>query len=82
MCAHPHKRVSMHFIKLFLITGMLTLFPSLNAGIYLEKPINFNPKAAVVGCCYLHYQDKILLLHRQDSKAEGNRWVIPGGKLD
>ncbi len=72
----------MHFIKLFLITGMLTLFPSLNAGIYLEKPINFNPKAAVVGCCYLHYQDKILLLHRQDSKAEGNRWGIPGGKLD
>lgn len=52
------------------------------AGIYLEKPVDFHPKAATVGCCFLHYQDKILLLHRQDGKAEGNRWGIPGGKLN
>ena len=60
----------------------LLLTASLQASVYLEKPTDFNPKAEVVGCCYLHYQDKILLLHRQDHKAEGNRWGIPGGKLN
>lgn len=55
---------------------------ALHAGIYLEKPDSFHPKHAIVGCCYLHHQDKILLLHRQDSKPEGNRWGIPGGKLN
>jgi 8-oxo-dGTP pyrophosphatase MutT (NUDIX family) len=70
------------YIKSFLAVAGLSFFTSLNAGVYLEKPNNFNPKAAIVGCCYLHYQDKILLLHRQDSKAEGNHWGIPGGKLD
>ena len=69
----------MKFLKyLFPIATYL----SLHAGVYLEKPDHFNPKAAVVGCCYLHYQDKILLLHRQDYKSEGNRWGIPGGKLN
>lgn len=53
----------------------------LQAGIYLEKPEGFSKRAATVACCYLHYRDKILLLHRQDHKAEGNRWGIPGGKL-
>jgi len=55
---------------------------SLQAGIYMEKPPHFHPKFAIVGCCYLHYQDKILLLHRQDAKPEGNCWGIPGGKLN
>lgn len=55
---------------------------TLNAGVYLEKPAHFHPKPAIVGCCHIHYQDKILLLHRQDSKPEGNRWGIPGGKLN
>lgn len=71
-------------MKYFNILSVIVTFlflPLLNASIYLEKPDNFNPKAAVVGCCYLHYQDKILLLHRQDAKTEGNRWGIPGGKL-
>jgi 8-oxo-dGTP diphosphatase len=70
----------MLFFKRFLII-CLALIASLNAGVYLEKPADFNPKAATVGCCFLHYQDKILILHRQDYKAEGNSWAIPGGKL-
>ena len=69
----------MQFLKcsLFLLCCL-----ALHAGVYLEKPEHFHPKAAIVGCCYLHYQDKILLLHRHDNKAEGNRWGIPGGKLN
>ncbi len=65
-----------------LTAFFILLAISLNASVYLEKPADFNPKAEVVGCCYLHYQDKILLLHRQDFKSEGNRWGIPGGKLN
>ena len=67
-----------------MITGLFLLFlltSHLDGGVYLEKPEDFNPKYTVVGCCYLHYQDKILLLHRRDNKAEGNRWGIPGGKI-
>lgn len=70
-----------HIIKL-ACTAVLVFLQSLSAGIYLEKPEDFHSKAAVVGCCFMHYQDKILLLHRQDGKAEGNRWGIPGGKLN
>lgn len=69
-------------MKKWLTICSLTLNMALHGGIYLEKPPGFNTKAGVVGCCYLHYQDKILLLHRQDLKAEGNRWGIPGGKID
>jgi 8-oxo-dGTP pyrophosphatase MutT (NUDIX family) len=66
-----------------ILALFISLFcSSLQAGIYLEKPADFHPRAAIVGCCFLHYQDKILLLHRQDGKAEGNRWGIPGGKLN
>jgi 8-oxo-dGTP pyrophosphatase MutT (NUDIX family) len=58
------------------------LIPSLHGVVYLKRPEDFNPKHSVVACCYLHYQDKILLLHRRDNKAEGNRWGIPGGKVN
>lgn len=61
---------------------LLACFSSLSGGIYLEVPANFDPNANIVGCCFLHYQDKILLLHRKDGKAEGNKWGIPGGKLN
>lgn len=69
-------------MKIIFSILALCFFTSISAGVYLEKPENFHPKPAIVGCCYLHYQDKILLLHRQDSKPEGNRWGIPGGKLN
>lgn len=72
----------MHYVKLFFLLVMFQITTTLHAGIYLEKPADFHPKAAIVGCCFLHYQDKILILHRQDRKAEGNRWGIPGGKLN
>lgn len=70
------------FKTFFLGLWFSVTFLSLEAGIYLEKPVDFHAKAATVGCCFLHYQDKILLLHRQDAKPEGNRWGIPGGKLN
>ena len=49
--------------------------------IFINKPKDFHPKVEVVGC-FLEYQDKILLLHRQENKSQGNLWGIPGGKLE
>lgn len=72
----------MKWLQMFCFVALLTALPALHAVIFLEKPADFNPKAEIVGCCYLHYQDKILILHRQDTKSEGNRWGIPGGKLN
>lgn len=49
--------------------------------IYKDKPREFNPAAEVVGC-FIQYEQKILLLHRQDYKPEGNTWGMPAGKVD
>jgi len=49
--------------------------------IYKEIPENFNPKFEVVSC-YLEHDGNILLLHRNDTKPEGNTWGLPAGKLD
>ncbi len=49
--------------------------------IYTEKPEGFNSKFEVVGCFFEH-DGKLLLLHRKDTKPEGNTWCVPGGKVD
>jgi len=49
--------------------------------IYREKPRDFNSKFNVVSC-FVEYDRKILLLHRQDHKPEGNTWCVPAGKVD
>ncbi|HEV8051591.1 MAG TPA: NUDIX hydrolase [Parachlamydiaceae bacterium] len=72
----------MQTIKLWCVFFVLFLHGAAFAGIFLEKPKDFHPKPAIVGGCFLHHKDEILLLHRQNSKAEGNRWGIPGGKLN
>jgi 8-oxo-dGTP pyrophosphatase MutT (NUDIX family) len=35
----------------------------------------------VVGC-FLEYDGRFLLLHRQHYKPDGNTWGLPGGKVD
>lgn len=49
--------------------------------IYKRKPKNFNPKFEVVSC-FCEFENKIILLHRQDHKDRGNLWGIPAGKID
>ncbi len=53
----------------------------LNATVYLKKPEDFQPKAEIVGC-FLEYDDKILMLHRQEHCVQGNCWGVPGGKIN
>ncbi len=49
--------------------------------LYLKKPEGFNPTLEAVGC-FVEYDGEILLLHRQDSRPQGNTWGIPSGRMD
>ena len=44
------------------------------------RPEQFNPKFAVVSC-FVECDGKILLLHRQDHKPQGDTWGVPAGKV-
>jgi len=48
--------------------------------LYQKEPKNFNPKLEAAGC-FVKCDGKILLLHRQDSRPEGNTWGMPAGKI-
>ena len=49
--------------------------------LYKEKPADFNPKFEVVSC-FVEYDNKILLLLRQDHKPQANTYGVPAGKID
>lgn len=49
--------------------------------IHEELPKNFNSKFEIVSC-FIEHNGKILLLHRQDHKPQGNTWGVPAGKVD
>lgn len=72
----------MNFIAKLLIVLSTGFCPFLAYGsVHLEKPKDFHPSIEVSGC-FIEYQDKFLMLHRQDYKPEGNQWGVPGGKID
>lgn len=49
--------------------------------IYETLPEGFNPQFEVVSC-FVEQEGRILLLHRQDHKTEGNTWGVPAGKVE
>lgn len=49
--------------------------------IHLRKPDYFKPEFETVGCLCEHNQ-KILLLKRNSSKNEGDKWGMPAGKVE
>lgn len=49
--------------------------------IYEEMPKDFDSVFEVVSC-FVEHDGKILLLHRQDHKPQGDTWAGPAGKLD
>jgi 8-oxo-dGTP pyrophosphatase MutT (NUDIX family) len=49
--------------------------------IHETKPEEFNPRFEVVSC-FIEVNGKILILHRQDHKPEGDKWGCPAGKVD
>ena len=46
-----------------------------------NKPKDFKEKFEVVSC-FIECQSQILLLHRQDSKPQGDTWGMPAGKAN
>ena len=46
-----------------------------------NKIENFNKKFDVVSV-FIEHNGKILLLHRQDHKPQGNTWAMLAGKVD
>jgi 8-oxo-dGTP diphosphatase len=49
--------------------------------IYTERPKDFVSDMEVVACL-VKYQDKILWLYRHTHKPEGDKWGLPGGKIN
>ena len=49
--------------------------------IFESEPQDFNPVCEVVSC-FVECDGKILMLHRQDHKPQGNTWAGPAGKVD
>lgn len=65
--------------KLFFISSFFML--NLSAAIYHEPTPHFKPRIEVAAV-YIENGPQILLLHRQDNKSQGNKWGIPGGKVN
>ena len=49
--------------------------------IYTTQPRDFKSSFDVVSC-FCVKDNKLLLLHRQDHKPQGNLWGFPAGKVD
>lgn len=65
-----------------ILSIVLILFTTqVLAVVYKEPTPQFKPRIQIVAV-YIEYQNKILLLHRQENKSQGSKWGIPGGKVD
>lgn len=49
--------------------------------VYQKPTSQFKPQIEIAAV-YIECHDKILLLHRQEHKSQGNKWGIPGGKVN
>lgn len=64
-----------------LLLALLFFTKQLTATIYLEPTQQFKPRIEIAAV-YIEHNGNILLLHRQNNKSQGNKWGIPGGKID
>ncbi len=60
---------------------LMLFITKLSATVYLEPTTQFKPRFEIA-TIYIEYNDQILILHRQNNKSEGNKWGIPGGKVE
>ncbi len=49
--------------------------------IYKRKPKKFKPQFEIVSC-FFEFDNKILLLKRQENKSQGGKWGVPAGKMN
>jgi len=59
----------------------MQLTTTLSEIVYLAPTPQFKPRFEIAAV-YIEKDDLILLLHRQLNKSQGNKWGIPGGKVD
>ena len=67
--------------KIIIFIIFLLITASLQGVVYKKPREHFNPKIEVAAL-FIEHENRILLLHRQKTKLQGNLWGIPGGKLD
>lgn len=67
--------------KIITLIALLFITSSIQGAIYKEPSVQFKPKIEVAAL-FIEHDNRILLLHRQEHKSEGNLWGIPGGKLE
>ena len=67
--------------RIFYSLAILLTSISGHAVVYKEPSPKFKPRIEVAAL-FIEHDNKILLLHRQENKSQGNLWGIPGGKLD
>lgn len=66
--------------KIFAIF-LILLTTQGSAIVYLKPTPQFKPRIEI-SAVYIENNNQILLLHRQDNKSQGNKWGIPGGKVN
>lgn len=67
-------------MKSFQFLAVFFCLNILESAVYEKPSPNFCPKAEIVAL-YIEDADRILLLHRQENKSQGNKWGIPAGKV-
>ena len=67
--------------KICLFLAILFQVSMAQAVVHIEPSPKFKPKVEVAAL-FIEHEGRILLLHRQENKSQGNLWGIPGGKLD
>jgi mutator protein MutT len=68
-------------MKKVITAIFLLLSMQLAAAIYLAPTPQFKPRREIAAL-YIENDGMILLLHRHTNKSQGNKWGIPGGKVD
>jgi len=68
-------------LQLTIIFCFILCVTSAQAVVYINRPIDFQPRVEV-SACFLEKEGKFLFLHFQDHKSQGNTWGIPGGKVE
>lgn len=66
--------------KILFAISIFTI-ATLQSAVYKEPSVQFKPRIHVAAL-FIEHGNRILLLHRQEHKSQGNLWSIPGGKID
>ncbi len=65
-----------------ILLGLFTCFAlNIYGTVYLEPSPQFKLRVEIA-TLYIEDGNRLLFLHRQENKSQGNLWGIPGGKIE